>query len=69
MIKMPAKMLKHPELDDKITLMPCGICLDKNDPHYGWIYLPHANGKWVSSATLSSYIIKMVEEWNSTQNQ
>jgi hypothetical protein len=53
-----------PELPEDFTLVPCAICLEKSHPQYGWVFVPHADNKWSSAATLGDFNMKTVTNWH-----
>ncbi len=49
--------MNHPKLIEGMQLVPCSVSSD------GWLYIPHADGKWVSATKLQPFSQKVIEHW------
>jgi hypothetical protein len=52
--------MNHPELVHGLELLPCAI-------RDGMLYIPHADGNWVSAAKLQPFSLKIIEYWRAEQ--
>lgn len=52
---------------DWLKSLPCAIDDDPTSPQYGWLYIPHADGQWVTAAKLDPFSMKIIEYWRKEQ--
>lgn len=52
--------MKHPDLVHGLELLPCAI-------RDGMLYIPHADGNWVSAAKLQPFSLAIIEHWRAEQ--
>lgn len=54
--------MNHPELVHGLELLPCAT-------RDGWIYIPHADGKWVTAAKLEPFSLAVIDCWKAEQRR
>lgn len=53
--------MNHPPLIEGQRLVPCAVNAD------GWLFIPHADGQWVTAAKLQPFSLKIIEYWAAEQ--
>ncbi len=53
--------MNYPELVHGLELLPCAI-------RDGMLYIPHADGNWVSAAKLQPFSLKIIECWRAEKS-
>lgn len=54
--------MNHPELVHGLELLPCAI-------RDGMLYIPHADGNWVSAAKLQPFSLAIIKCWREEQSR
>jgi hypothetical protein len=57
----PKEQKPHPELSEAMTLIPCAVTPD------GWLWIPHADDKWVTGAKLQPFSQEVIRYWLAEQ--
>lgn len=52
-----------PELFDGMVRVPCAVMMNPGHPQNGWLFIPHADDKWVSLVRLDAFSGKIIEYW------
>lgn len=52
-----------PELFDGMVAVPCAVMMNPANPQNGWLFIPHADDKWVSAVKLESISGRIIEHW------
>lgn len=53
----------HPPLSDGLMHVPCALQLDHASRQYGWLFIPHADGQWVTAAKLDEFSLQIIAYW------
>jgi len=43
--------------------VPCAVCFEVDHPQHGWLFIPHADGKWVSLCKLPQFSEQVIRYW------
>ena len=53
-----------PPLLPGMVLVPCSVMRDQGShPQNGWLFVPHADGKWVTAAKLDAFSERIIDYW------
>lgn len=52
-----------PRLCGGMVAVPCAVQRDPSHPQYGWLFIPHADGQWVSAAKLADFSQRILDYW------
>jgi hypothetical protein len=55
-----------PELNG-LTSVPCAVGMDERDRYHGWLFIPHADGQWVTATRLDPFSLKIIEHWKAKE--
>jgi len=48
--------------------VPCAVCFEDGHPQRGWLFIPHADGKWVSLCKLPQFSEQIIRYWLAEPN-
>jgi hypothetical protein len=43
--------------------VPCALQWDRESNQYGWLFIPHADGQWVTAARLGDFSLHIIAHW------
>ena len=46
-----------------LIYIPCAVQVDPSNPNFGWIYVPHVDGQWVSLTKLDKFSFLIIQEY------
>lgn len=52
-----------PAIPPGAVRVPCAVMLDSEHPQDHWLFIPHADGQWVSLCRLDPFSSGIIENW------
>lgn len=50
-------------IPDWMVALPCAMVKDRSSARGAWLYIPHADGQWVSAAKLDEFSLAIIDAW------